>query len=47
VVARRAEDPLLSDAGTAGDFCFHVYVVNADGSGELLLGRPTGAGSPS
>jgi Tol biopolymer transport system component len=27
----------LSDAGTLCDFCFHLYVVNADGSGERRL----------
>ena len=29
----------LSDAGTLCDFCFHLYVVNADGSGERRLGH--------
>jgi TolB protein len=28
----------LSDAGTSCDYCLHVYVVNADGSGERRLG---------
>lgn len=27
----------LSDAGTSCDYCFHLYVVNADGSGERRL----------
>jgi TolB protein len=27
----------LSDAGTSCDLCFHLYVVNADGSGERRL----------
>jgi TolB protein len=37
----------LSDAGTRCDFCFHVYVVNADGSGEQRLTHNATPGPPN
>jgi Tol biopolymer transport system component len=36
-----------SNAGTSCDFCFHVYVVNADGSGERRLTSSATPGPPT